>query len=107
MTRAYVQALGGSLVLALAHAAPAVADVPALDLEVSFSPSVAADVDDDGRIIVEGPTPGDGLPWGIILLPPHPGGGELLLPCNANDPEACFHELHVPMRLARSGRILG
>jgi hypothetical protein len=103
MNRKGVQALIGLLALPLA--APALADVPALELAVSFSPSVGIDVDASGRIAVEGPLGLDDEPVGAVLLPPHPGGGEVLLPCS--DILACFHELHVPMRLARSGRILG
>jgi hypothetical protein len=93
------------LVLAVSLPEPAPADVPALELSASFAPSVAIDADDAGRIAVEGPPGLDGPPVGAVLLPPHPGGGELVLPCSAF--LACFHEVHVPMRLARSGRILG
>jgi hypothetical protein len=96
-----------SVVVALALAAPARADVAPLPLDASFAPSVGIDVDDAGRIAVWGPPAEDGAPQAAILLPPHPGGGELVPPCNV-DPD-CYgnHEWHIPMRFAGSGRLLG
>jgi hypothetical protein len=104
MNRRCVRGLIGPLALA---APAALADVPALELAASFSPTVGIDVDDAGRIAVWGPPAEDGAPQAAILLPPHPGGGELVPPCNV-DPD-CYgsHEWHVPMRFARSGRLLG
>jgi len=102
-------ALGG-LVLLLALAAGARAGVPAVEVSTDLSPSVARDVDESGRIYVEGPDLiyfGDGRPAGQILLPPHPGGGELSLPCSDGDPIQCFHVYDVPGGFAESGRIIG
>ena len=96
--------LGGSVLL-LALAAGARAGVPAVEVSTSLSPSVARDVDESSRVYVEGPDGADGLPSGQILLPPHPGGGELSLPCSES--LACFHEYDVPGGFAESGRIIG
>ena len=93
-------ALGG-LVLLLALAAGARAGVPAVELATDLSPSVARDIDESGRIYVEGPDALDGRPAGQILLPPHPGGGELLLPC-FRAPQ-CFHEVRRSGWLRRIG----
>ncbi len=96
-------ALGG-LVLLLALAENARAGVPAVEVSTDLSPSVARDIDEWGRIYVEGPDALDERPLGQILLPPHPGGGELLLPCFGLE---CFHEVDVPGGFAESGRIIG
>jgi hypothetical protein len=93
------------LVLLLALAAGARAGVPAVEVSTDLSPSVARDVDEWRRIYVEGPDALDELPTGRILLPPHPGGEELLLPCS--ELLACFHLFDVPGGFAESGRIIG
>jgi hypothetical protein len=80
------------------------AATPALELGAPLSPSVARDVDALGRIAVEGPNALDGLPTGWILLPPHPGGGVVELPCSGFDPINCFHVGHVATAIARPGQ---
>jgi hypothetical protein len=99
-------ALAG-LVLLPALAVGARAGVPAVEISTDLSPSVARDVDEWGRIYVEGPDAWDGRPSGQIRLPPHPGGGEFSLPCSDLDPEVCFHTDHVVGGFAESGRIIG
>ncbi len=80
--------------------------VPAVDLGVTaFSPSAGRDVNAGGRILVQGPAALDGLPFGVILLPPQPGGGELVLPCSGL--LSCFHETDVPSGLNAGGRVIG
>jgi len=95
----------GGLVLLLALVAGARAGVPAVAVSTDLSPSVAHDIDEWSRIYIEGPDALDEWPLGQILLPPHPGGGELSLPCS--ELLACFHEHDVPGGFAESGRIIG
>ena len=94
--------------LIAADAAPALASTPvsALDLGyTAFSPSAGRDVNASGRIIVQGPAALDGAPTGVVLLPPQPGGGELVLPCSGL--LSCFHMIDVPSGLNAGGRVIG
>jgi len=95
------------VVLLLAGAAGAQAGVPAVEVSTWSPPCVARDIDESSRIYVAGPVGVDGTPSGQILLPPHPGGEELVLECNVDPFYSCFHEYDVAGGFAESGRILG
>jgi hypothetical protein len=105
-------ARSAALALVLVVGGSARAGVPAVELSTDLSPSVARDIDEWSRVYVEGrdfAPLGDGRPLGQILVPPHPGGGEILLPCSGpfGDPMECFHEYDIPGGFAESGRIIG
>ncbi len=88
------------------RAAFAATSVAALDLGLGTAEvSSARDVSEAGLVYVQGPPALGGGASGIILLPPHPGGGMLVLPCSIFG--SCFHVVDVPEGFAAGGRILG
>lgn len=80
--------------------------IAALDLGFDTAAvSSARDVSEAGNVFVLGPFSSGFGASGTILLPPHPGGGVLTVPCGVLGD--CFHRVDVPEGFAAGGRILG
>ncbi len=91
--------------LGLGFATGALADVDPLPLITGPSPGTARDVNAEFRIFVESAGNSvDGLPGGKILLPPHPSGTTVEIPCSVS---YCRGQFDQPEGLGRSGRLLG